>query len=385
MHTYNFAHYLEWEKIMKKVLLITLWGYDNFGNRLQAIALKKMIESNGYFVDCVPNDYSTTEYRLKKKIQLILGILGFQKYRCIALRKIRNRALKKSSLNLLFPLTPTIHNFNSSGKIDIQNYSAAVVGSDQVWHRWTVLPNELKFYYLDFVPTHKRISYAASFGFEVFPPEDKTIHIQGLEKMNLISCREVSGCQLVEQFTNNKAELVLDPTLCVDKSFWDSIEIKPSYSFNKNYILVMLLGSKQDYYNVIKKYAAQNNLDIIDLTDINYKAVWKTSINNFIWLVHHAKIVCTDSFHCSVFSIIYEKPITIFKRKQLGFEKMYDRIATLLDICKLHQCEYQDHIVDSLPDYVNAKESIAPIIEKSRNWLSLALKTVDSQKGVKES
>ena len=190
---------------MEKVLLVTLWGYDNFGNRLQEIALKNMIEKNGYQVECVPNNYSSTiKQRFKDTIKIFLSKFGVSKYRYVNLRKVRHQYLKESSTQLLSPETKLVHNFEVPGNLIPENYVAAVVGSDQVWHRWTRFANELDFYYLNFMPMEKRISYAASFGFENFPPEDRQQHIKGLSEMYAISCREKTGCELVNKFTSRR-------------------------------------------------------------------------------------------------------------------------------------------------------------------------------------
>lgn len=360
---------------MKKVLLVTWWDNNNFGNRLQAIALKQMIDQTGYHAVCVPNTYTMPiNWRIKQFVKLCLGTIGVKKYKYTRLRKKRINSLRVSSSVLLSPTTKQVVNFDPSQIINPNEYEGAVVGSDQVWHKWTNHSKELEFFYLNFMPQNKRISYAASFGFEIFPDEDQSDHINGLNGMLNISCREKTGCFLVNQHTNKDADLVLDPTLCVHRSFWDNIEKKPSYMKDKKFIFVMLLGKKELYYPYIKDYADKNSLDIIDLTDNDNQEVWSTTINNFIWLVHNAELICTDSFHCTVFSILYEKPLTIFHRQESGFEKMFDRINTLLDICDLHECEYNgESINDFCPNYKNAKERLSCMVEYSNKWLIDAL------------
>ena len=109
---------------------------------------------------------------------------------------------------------------------------------------------------------------------------------------------------------------------------------------------------------------------------------WKTSIGGFLWLVHHADIVCTDSFHCTVFSILYEQAFQVFKRKQTGFEHMYGRIETLLRLTGLEECQYDGDSIKMIDvDYKAAKTKIAVEKLRSINWLRNALAEVTKSAG----
>lgn len=355
---------------MKKVLLVTLWDYGNFGNRLQAIALKTMIENNGYEVVCVPNKRSVT---MKTRIKTVLAYCGVKRFRYIKFSRIRQRSIYESTKLLLPNCTPEAKYFRFPSSIDCEAFSAAVVGSDQVWHGWSD-HQELDFFYLHFISKEKRISYAASFGFDVFPEKDKEKHKSGLENMRFISCREKKGCELVESISSKKATWVLDPTLCIERGFWEGIEKKPKYDIPSDYIFCMMLGSKEAYYPFMKEYAKKNHLAIVDIKDNENLDVWTTSIGELIWLIHNAKYICTDSFHCSVFSIQFEKPLTVFKRKGNGFEHMYSRILTLLESGAMMDCQFDGQMIhDKYIDYQNVKKLLAPQIEVSTQWLKDAL------------
>ena len=74
---------------------------------------------------------------------------------------------------LLQNQTKSVHNFITPSDFNTFEYVATVVGSDQVWHKWTTLDNKLECYYLQFMPQSKRISYTTSFGFDSFPEPDR--------------------------------------------------------------------------------------------------------------------------------------------------------------------------------------------------------------------
>lgn len=358
----------------KKILLVTLWGYKNYGNRLQAIALKQMIKENGFDVVCAATQQCSYLSRFKRLVKITLGFLRYSRFRKIYLQDLRRQALLRTSRTILEPITHDIHGYQTQKTIVPDDYAFAVTGSDQVWHKWSRNEHELPYYYLQFMPENKRISYAASFGFDSFKQEDLSAHTIGLSGMHRISCREQSGCNLVSQLTGTPAELVLDPTLCVGRSFWNQMEQKPFFSLSSRYALVFILGDKKEYLSKIRSYTSEHDLDIIDLFDENRVDVWRTGIGQFIWLVHHAEVIFTDSFHCTVFSILYEKSFTVFRRKQAKMEEMFGRLDTLLKLT-----ETENHIYDgrsikqSTIDYEKVKKLLEPMQKKSVEWLQHVL------------
>ena len=361
---------------MKPILLVTMWGDGNFGNKLQVIALKHMIEEKKYTTTISVYGFKIGFFHLaKRNFQIYLGSVGVSKYRKGYLYFIREKAIKSSSDILLNNKTDTIYDFGIEDKIDSSDYVAAIVGSDQVWHGWYNSLSELPYFYLSFMPKEKRISYAASFGFDIFPEKDKEAHEHGLKGMRFISCREENGCELVRQVTGVPGELVLDPALCVDRSYWETMEEKPYFIQNEKYLLLFMLGSDSSYISKIKQYANDHDLIIVNLFDYSDSNVWRTTIGGFLWLIHHAEIICTDSFHCTAFSIIFHRKITVFRRMEREMDGMFNRLETLLKIANMEHVIYSgDYIVDTIPDYVAVGSKLQPHIEKSKQWLFSALK-----------
>ena len=364
---------------MKKILIVTLWDYLSFGNRLQALALKEMIEELGYSAVYAVYKKGNLSKSIKRILKEYLGWLGIDKYHKVYCKKIRVSALRADS-HMFVPRTKTIYHYDVRNKINPKQYAAAVTGSDQVWHHWDG-DNELEYFYLSFMPSEKRISYAASFGFDDFPTDDLEQHRVGLSKMRFVSCREKTGCALVERIAGKQSMLVLDPTLCVGVDYWRSVEIKPDFiNPSHSYLLVFLLGKHDEYNSKIEEYSEHENLEIIDLHDDSRVDIWRTTLGGFLWLIHHADMICTDSFHCSVFSILYEKPFQVFRRQQVGYENMYNRIETLLELTGLEACHYDGKEVRKVDvDYKYAKCKIDIDRKKSILWLNNALKVVGDE------
>lgn len=356
---------------MKKVLLVTLQG-DNIGNRLQNYALQKTLQK----LDCEVHtpiydliELSTYKLKLKFIIKCLLGKLKIQKFKPYLYRYKRVKKYKDFNNKYISNMFHT--NFYSifNSKND---YDYAVTGSDQVWHNWSNNSQELKYFYLEFIPTDKRIAYAPSFGFDDFSKEDIFLHKTGLEDILYLSCREKKGIQLISDLTNRQANLVLDPTLLLDKDEWIEIEKKPQWiEKQKEYVLVYFLGDKSLYMESIIKFSRENNIKIIDIYDKNSLNSQLITPDEFIWLIHNAKYVFTDSFHATVFSLIFDIQFLSFRRKEKGMENMFDRIENVQEIFGVKNRVYINDI-NLIKDSLN-KTSIENMKSKSIDFLMEAL------------
>lgn len=323
----------------KKIIIVTLFDDNNIGNRLQNYALQQVFLKQGLDVTVLDNGY-TTRPKLKETIKYYIkgfcGLFGvgeykqqFQKYISNKRKRSANLKFDKNNIKKIIKVT----NEQAFHK-DWSKYDLAVAGSDQIWHRWRDDKFELPFYYLQFLPSEKRVAYAASFGFEQFPLKDRQQHEEGLKGMAYISCREKSGCEIASSIIERKVQQVLDPTLLLSAVEWREIEKQATtYSqIQSNYAFIYFLGEQTDEYaSYINKIMKKYNIDnVINFTDIKNRNIGKCGPSGFLSLIDHADYVFTDSFHCTVFSVLFDKRFTVFRRKQHGFEKMFGRIEDLL-------------------------------------------------------
>jgi len=320
--------------MVNKVILVTLEGAFNFGNRLQHYALQRAMEGCGCNVGSLMTKPVPVSGNAKAKnaVKSILAICGIRKCR------ISVNTGKRSSKFLAFNqqyLTNVVHMpVDKVRQFDWSDYSYAVTGSDQVWHNWhaKAIPDELSFYYLEFIDEAKRVSYAPSFGFTAFPPEDIEQHRRGLMGMHALSCREQEGCELIRELTGREAQKVLDPTLLLTAKEWAAIEKKPNFKLSDKYLLQFFLGDvTPEYRSEIKRIADERGLEILNVNDKTDTKHYAIGPDEFVWLVHHADTVCTDSFHASVFSITFERNLRVFLREQKGFKDMFGRLHDLLE------------------------------------------------------
>lgn len=323
----------------KKILLVTLFDNNNIGNRLQNFALYKVLQEKNVEVDVLDNGYTikaTIKDEFKNSIKFFLGLLGFKKYKIKHQKYVFFRRRQKANIAFNNKNIPTVVKMKNK-KIfdkDWSEYDLAIVGSDQVWHNWNSCENELSYYYLNFISGNKRVAYAASFGFEEFPEKDYLQHKQGIEQMKFISCREKTGCGLVKQIIKKDVPKVLDPTLLLTAREWMKIGEQASKitKSQKNFAFVFFLGKQSEEY---KKYINEIIVElgvnkIIDFNDFKNTSITGCSPEGFVSLINNADYIFTDSFHCTVFSLLFNKEFTVFRRQQPGMEKMFSRIEELL-------------------------------------------------------
>lgn len=325
---------------MKKIAIVTLNGYFNYGNRLQNYALQKSLESLGmkvetlvYFENAVQKSKPKSINRLinyigKSPIELIYKI-SYRKWLVINKEKIMESQSKRSSVfkdftrNYIKETDYVIKDDEMLNNIS-QNYDYFVVGSDQVWNPHFI--NNLSFYFLSFIPKNKRIAYAPSFGVSTLEENIEEEYRKRLNEIEHISVREEEGASLIKKLINREVPVLIDPTMLLTQNQWMSVSKKANNRPNEGYLLTYFLGSinfhdKKKIYEIARK----NNLAIIQLGSIKEFDTYQTGPSEFIDYIKECSIFFTDSFHGCVFSIIFEKPFVVFNRGNMN-----SRIDTLL-------------------------------------------------------
>jgi len=342
------------ECILKKVLLVTLQG-ANIGNRLQNYALQTVLKSLGIDVYTPYYDIpelDSFEKKIKYVIKFHLGIFPKSKHRreyLVGKRRNVFRRFDKHIISNMFKCSFEDNMYDKSG------CDYAITGSDQVWHRWSDSIYELDYFYLKSFPEEKRISYAASFGFEIFPECDLNVHKTNLAEMKFLSCREISGSEIIYELTGRNAKVLIDPCLLLETKQWTGFERKPKNIDNKKYALLYFLGNKSEYYDVIAAKCKDEDLEIIDVFDIKDRDRFYTTPDEFVWLIHNSQYVFTDSFHATLFSIMFYKKFLTFKRVEPSMEGMYGRIESLFELFEIENHCFEGDINLVNCDYTKVK------------------------------
>lgn len=349
---------------MKKVGILTLCSNNNFGNKLQNYAIITILKKYDITAETiwVENEFKSNNIKqyLKKIKRLFIDY-------CIE----KNRNKKFIEFNKKLNIKKKIVFNNDMNKCSVYDY--ILVGSDQVWNPKFFNNNSI---YLLSGYKGKKIAFSASFGVNNIPKFRIKDYSKHLYEFNMISVRENNGKEIIEDLTGRKdAEILIDPTMLLSSKEWDLISKKPAKLNSKKYILNYFLGELSDSRREeIERFAKENDCDVINILD-KKDPLYTSGPSEFLYLEKNAYLICTDSFHSSVFAIIYDRPFIVYDREGNG-KNMNSRIDTLLSTFKLENRKYNSQRItkENLKhNYTEAYEILKAERNKSRDFIKKAL------------
>jgi hypothetical protein len=222
-----------------------------------------------------------------------------------------------------------------------ERYSAVLVGSDQLW-----LPANIAadYYTLSFVPDSvNTIAYATSFGQAQLPRASERAAMRFLSCIRHIGVREKSGQKIVAKLTGRRVPVVADPTLLFDGREWMRVQ-QEAPLFEGEYIFCYFLGNNPLHRKFASRLSAETGCRIVALqhvdeyvrSDEDYadETPWSVGPGDFLNLIRNAQWVLTDSYHCTAFSMQYERKFFTFRRYHRKTKQSTNsRLDTLLAQC----------------------------------------------------
>jgi len=282
--------------------------------------------------------------------------------------------------------------YSSKSELGAQayNYSAFLVGSDQLW-----LPSNIAadYYTLNFVPSDiRKIAYATSFGVSSLPKKAQESAKNFLPRIDYLSVREKSGQKLIKDLTGMDVPVVCDPTLLLSADEWKSIQSEEPFIKGK-YIFCYFLGSNpypRAFAKELKdktgcKIVALQQLDAYIRSDNGFadEAPYDVGPSDFINLIRNAEFVCTDSFHGTVFSILNRKTFFTFRRfrtkSTMSTNSRIDSLLEVLDI-KSRILEGNESVEEQMNeniDYSLVESRLKIFVEESKKFLYRALEGLE--------
>lgn len=335
---------------MKKVGILTLFGEFNFGNRLQNYAVQEVLKKQGLEVETIKYIGLSAKMADTDTKQAIERLEKFKEF---------NQYIKFADEILYVE--------NKAPQQLIDNYDYIVIGSDQIWN-FTYEKIFCDKIFGSFVQKDKRISFSASFGVNYTPKkETKTYEIckKYLQEMKAISVREHAGVDIVKELTGrNDVELLIDPTMMLDKADWEKVMKRPKKLTKDKFILKSFLGNTHEgCYEQLKKIAEEQECEIIDISNPN-SPFYNVGPAEFLYLEKNAYLIATDSFHSCVFAMLFSTPFIVVERDDEE-ESMHSRIETLLSKFQLENRIYNGEI--NMERLQEDYQHIFPILEKERN------------------
>lgn len=310
---------------MKIGVLTFWWDTENYGQVLQCYALQKYLTSLGhdvFIIRYLPEGDLKNKSCLSRILKLLnpscIKVFFKQKYTFFLKRREKNKhpryfdVFKSKYINQSEEIFYSFEQLNSASF----NVDMLVVGSDQVWNFWG-LPlarcrNTVHAYFLNFGMSNvKRVSYAASWGVKTIK-EDFVNEIKPLlKKFDWVSVREKSGIKICGQCGREDVEWICDPTLLLNKSDYQDLIGKTSQNKENPYLFLYILGNEYSFsIRDIYSWGREKRLDIKYVTandQFDKYAKCYPSIEEWIGLIAGAEYVITNSFHCAIFAIIFDK------------------------------------------------------------------------------
>ena len=343
---------------MKKIVIVTIIDYKNYGNRLQNYALEQLLSNissdinSGISYRSKENDIACSKTIWKRFLKQIIPFGIYKEIRLKKKNNIGNQTIPEKRIagfesfsNSFLHMLPEffVNRNNDLGKKLHADYYVA--GSDQIWNpAWAGHDH----FFLTFAPPEKRIAFAASFGVEALEPNVAERYVRLLKDFKYISVRERSGAKLVKQLTGKDVDVVLDPTLLLSRDDWEKIVKRPAIQLPEQYVLAFFLGEEPK--GSMEHFADQLGLPIVHMNREEFPELFVLDPAEFLYVVKHADYVLTDSFHGTVFSIKFEREFYVFQRKQEGLENMFTRISDLLQRFHLEDREQsREEIIQALP------------------------------------
>lgn len=354
--------------------ILSMQRVINYGSFLQAYALKCELEKMGNDVKFVDIE-SDTELDFKSKV---IGI--FKKFQLIdryLLRRIID-SKKNRALNDVLLCAQEKYLGLDKSRMRSDSCEAVVIGSDEIFNCdsnsvWGI--NGQRFGDIDNV--NFCVSYAASCGYtgiENIRAEDKKTIEKGLKKLSHISVRDRNTFNFVKEMSGRTANYNLDPVLVYD--FCKELELGEKEGLpTEPYMVVYAYHNRIDdkvEINSIRNYAKNNGLktiaiggslpwcdDFAVLTPFQVLAYFK-----------NAKCIVTDTFHGTVISAKFNKPVAVIVR-----DSNYNKLHDLVERLHIQQHVYRkgdnlEAILQTADSYDSCNMEIERGIKDARQYLS---------------
>ncbi len=399
-----------------KTATITWITYDNYGTVLQALSLQDYIKSIGFENEIISDKAIVTELqnqnrkiqnnpqkitqrvvpqdksvlvRIKKNVfHPVKTAKKVYSYICdyYYLKKQKKdyeifnnsieliREFKRNNLEIRYGLSK-----KDMSKLDL-DYDAFICGSDQIW---SLLDKNFEpYFFLDFT-SKRKIAYAPSIGAYDIPLSRSNDVVELLNDFKQISVRESDTAKTLEHLLDRKVEWVCDPTLLNDRAYWQN-KIKSIRIKKRKYILCYFLSNNSWYFDYVENLAKHLNLKIVLMNNIRdffgKKYVYRKSIGpmKFVKLFEQSDFVVTDSYHGTLFSMMFEKQFIHLQRfKSDALDNQNIRVESILNYLNLNDLFVEEKVFskDDLRhiDYSLTNNKIEKFRKLSQEYLKRGL------------
>ncbi|WP_409969271.1 polysaccharide pyruvyl transferase family protein [Bengtsoniella intestinalis] len=362
--------------------LLTFYHTHHYGTFLQAYATQQAVEALG--AQCTLLDYHTgkknTLFRKPQSVGSAVDNLHTSahykdlKRRYDRFEQAKATHLRKSSIRFHSSLDLA----KGCPEVDV-----LLTGSNQIWNAKLSPSGQFDpVFFGDF--SHKRkIAYAPSFGSSQLPPQLSGDLAGYLSHFSHVSVRERQGAEMVKDATGQDVPVVLDPTLLLSKKQWAALAVPPKQT--GGYILCYCIHKESAMASYVRQLSKRTGLPIVQLCGVSQKVHPKATCvldagpQEFLGLFQNASYVCTNSFHGTVFSTVFEKPffssVSLAEIHSPNRSRTYNLLSTLGLTQRIIGKGDTAGLLDPI-DYQAVANTLAQARDHSLSYLKAALQNV---------
>lgn len=375
---------------MRTLYIVTYFKSANYGSRLQAYALAQFIGRLGYDV------------RMMGEFKVASSFIRHPK---LLLARLYNRLHGRRRREFYQPSTylPSAERqarldtcltecFSEESFLDSRSWRKAVaqkpifvVGSDIVWNPMQGFPSK---YYLDFAIAEGLpcFSYSPSIGAQEIPRIYHGAIHRLLSHYSCVGVRENDAVRLLEPIAGRSIQRNIDPTLLLSADDWDQFAALAKISVpiaEDGFIICYFVMDDRRYWDYVQRVAESTDLQVIVLPmhyndeQQPYKCVMDATPYEFVWLIKHAEMIVTDSFHACAFSLQYEKEFYLLRRTRKAEDSKYDDFLARYGLENRMVTDESTFVRLTETDYATAYARLEEDRELSMGFLNEALRLAE--------
>ena len=339
--------------------IITYHNIPNFGAVLQAYALTKAIQKEGY--ECEIIDY-TCDNIVKRELEFhpSNNVVKSFLHRIFTWPHLK----KKISMcqDFMKPLYSKYNYTKKTIETSCKSFDAFISGSDMIWN---LDVNGYDYsYFIDFAPNKYHFSYGSSIG-DKWNENDIEKIKSFLRNYSAISVREHDTAEYISSQLKMDCTVVCDPTMLLTYDDWDKLTFPIQ---DKNYVLVYFPSTR--LINAARIYCKKKNKKLIilqkQLPFKNKESRMLYTPQEWISYIKYADAIFTNSYHGLLFSLYF--------KKQVWTDNKGNRIVSILDMLNIKKCFIdEDNELNNVIDYGSVSQRITLFRNDSMSYLKKAL------------
>lgn len=353
-----------------KTGIVTVYDPLDYGNRLQNYAMHAVLSELG--VDCetlVPRQNKKTQYRQRREnhIRMIYQtdpaeaqIISPEITRQIRFEEFERQYIPVRNVNTI--------SFSSALAME---YHWLVTGGDGVWDPRRLenlgkMDNNL----LSFAQSRQRVCMAPSVAAAELPPHLHDLYHDQWAKFPRLNVRSREDARLIREITGREADVLMDPLLLVDPARWQELmKPLPDFDTRQAYCLVWT-GEKdavtEETENLISQLSPDGACERYFLGSQGDAPVCTAGPSEFLYLIHNARILVTDSCCGVAFAAIFGKSFVFTGDRRIespGINSVAGQVKAMLEQLQVPfetagSCLWSSHVTalsaEKLPEQVRA-------------------------------